>query len=162
MMTDGLRAGGGLAFEDRGEGGEMEMILVEEVAPGEWGWEPELLGRWKFTVRGERPGVGGRAGRLLWGERVWSWVVRLLGYGSFPPCLGEAPTLPVRWRVQLLSDKSPEVSGRSCTLGGDWLLLWCSPLRVPDKYPVSGWFAGSDSLWCVKPTVVSLELEPEL
>lgn len=35
-----------------------------------------LLGGWRLTVRGERPGVGGRTGRLFWGGSVRSWEVR--------------------------------------------------------------------------------------
>lgn len=157
-MTDGLRVGGGWGFRDRGEGGEPGLTLMEDEGPGEWGWEPGLLGWWRFTVSGERPGVGGRTGRFLWGDRVRSWEVRvwswggldeagLLLYCSSPTCLGADPRLQVKRRFRLLSDDDPEVTGHSSTFGGDWLLLWWFLLRVPDESVVPGWSSGSEGLW---------------
>lgn len=131
MMTEGLSAGGGLGSGVRGEGGETQLTLMEGQGPGEWGWEPGLLEWLRFTVRGERPGVGGRTGRLLWGDKVRSWEERFWGWGGLLVSI-LAVTPLVSQRVWVLCDENPEFTEHICTFGGDWLLEWWSLLKVPD------------------------------
>lgn len=67
--------GGAGGFGRRGEGGETLMEEAEEAeeeegeGEGERGGEAGLLGWWKLTVSGERPGVGGRTGSSLREDR---------------------------------------------------------------------------------------------
>lgn len=151
--------GGGFSCEDRGDDGE---ILMEVEGPGEWGWEAGLPGWWRFTVSGERPGVGGRKGRFFWGDSVKSQEEIVWGGLDERRWLLCWPTLEVKWRLWHLSFKNPDVTVLSSTFGGERLLQWWSLLRVADDSVVLGFSSGSEGLWWMVPRVTLLDLDPEV
>lgn len=114
--------GGGLILGDRGEEGET---LMEVEGPGEGGGETGLLGRWRVTVNGDRPGVGGRMGRLFWGEglkSVWSSSRRGGGLeGRRLPLRRGGAALGAEPSRENPSGDNPDGGALSSTPGGETL-----------------------------------------
>lgn len=120
-MTEGQSVGGGLIFGDGGQDGETRM---EVEGPGEWGREPGLLGWWRFTVRGDRPGVGGRTGRLFWGAGLKSRSASNRGgleERRLPPGRSGA-AWGVKRRLRTLSGENPDATALRRVFGGEALL----------------------------------------
>ena len=158
MMTEGQSVGGGLIFGDSGEDGET----VKEVqGPGEWGREPGLLGRWRFTVKGDIPGVGGRVGSIFWGDgpksassSSWGgldeWRLLICPSGAI---------LGARRRRETLSGEDPDATALGSTSGGETLLRWSS--LWPEESAALGLSPSCRGLWRLPPTITTLGPEPE-
>lgn len=156
-MTEGQSVGGGLIFGDRGEEGETP---VEVEGPGEGGGEAGLLGRRRVTVNGDRPGVGGRTGRLFWGEGLKSaWSSSGGGVeGRRPPLRCGGAALGAEPSRQNSSGENPDAPALSGAPGGETLPRRSS--LPPDKSEPLGSSPSSGGLRRHRPGAPTPGAEP--